>query len=282
MNLLNNTVCSSEFAGGEIRRASFALISPSLADWRSYPLAGTMDSAGEDCGSDEAEKKVAQMREIVERRDSDAKDVEDSTLRRFLKARDLDVKKAADFLLKHLAWRREAVPTGFIPESEVQNELAKKKLFCQGFDKKGRPIGVAFGCKHNAWGRDLNEFKRFVVYIIEKLCSRIQRGQEKFTVIVDLEGLGFSNCDIKGFIAALDILQNNYPERLGKLLIVHTPYLFMKLWKIIYPFIDNTTKSKIVFIENKNMMEKLLEDIDESQLPENYGGRLKLVPIEDS
>ncbi|KAK8970381.1 hypothetical protein KSP40_PGU018474 [Platanthera guangdongensis] len=87
-------------------------------------------------------------------------DVEDSTLRRFLKARDLDVKKAADFLLKHLAWRREAVPTGFISESEVQNELAQKKLFCQGFDKKGRPIGVAFGCKHNAWGRDLNEFKR--------------------------------------------------------------------------------------------------------------------------
>lgn len=222
------------------------------------------------------------MRKIVERKDSGAKDVDDSTIKRFLNARDLDVDKAANFLLKHLAWKREAIPNGFISESEVQKEIAQEKMFSQGFDKKGRPIGVVLGCKHDAGGRDLNEFKRFVVYIIDKLCSRMQRNQEKFTIIADLQGWGYSNCDIRAYIAALDILQNNYPERLGKLLIVHVPYLFMKAWKAIYPFIDNTTKSKIVFIENKSMTEILLEDIDESQLPEKYGGRLKLVPIEES
>lgn len=228
------------------------------------------------------ETKVVLMRKIVEQKDSDSKGLEDSTFKRFLLARDLDVHKAAYFLLKHLSWRREALPKGFVSETEIQNELSQRKIFCQGFDKKARPIAVVFGCRHNASNRDLNEFKRFVVYIIEKLCSRMQENQEKFTVIADLQGLGYSNCDIRAYIAALDILQNNYPERLGKCLLLHAPYLFMKAWKIIYPFIDKNTKSKIIFVEDKNMMSTLLEDIDQSQLPEQYGGRLKLVPIQES
>lgn len=32
-------------------------------------------------------------------------------------------------------------------------------------------------------------------------------GQEKFVVISDLEGWGYSNTDIRGYIAALSILQ---------------------------------------------------------------------------
>lgn len=230
----------------------------------------------------DVEMKVALMRTLVEQKDADAKDLDDSTLKRFLFARDLNIDKAANFLLKHLSWKREAIPKGFISELEIQNEIAQRKIFSQGFDKKGRPIVVGFGGRHDATNRDLNEFKRFVVYLIEKLCSRMQGDQEKFTMIADLQGWGYSNCDIRGSLAALDILQNNYPERLGKLLIVHVPYLFMKAWKIIYPFIDKNTKSKIIFVEDKNMMTKLLEDIDESQLPEQYGGRLKLVPIEES
>ena len=42
-------------------------------------------------------------------------------------------------------------------------------------------------------------------------------------------------------------MQDYYPERLGKLFIVNAPYIFMKVWKIIYPFIDNKTKKKVMF-----------------------------------
>jgi hypothetical protein len=37
-----------------------------------------------------------------------------------------------------------------------------------------------------------------------------------------------------------------------------------------------------VFVEDKKLQETLLEDIDESQLPEIYGGKLPLVPIENA
>lgn len=41
--------------------------------------------------------------------------------------------------------------------------------------------------------------------------------------------------------------QDYYPERLGKLLLLHVPYIFMSVWKVIYPFIDNNTKKKVRF-----------------------------------
>jgi len=33
------------------------------------------------------------------------------------------------------------------------------------------------------------------------------RGQEKFLCIADMQGWGYSNCDIRAYLAAIDILQ---------------------------------------------------------------------------
>ncbi|KAJ6695115.1 hypothetical protein OIU74_014284 [Salix koriyanagi] len=108
-----------------------------------------------------------------------------------------------------------------------------------------------------------------------------QLERKSFVSIADLEGWGYSNSDIRGYLAALSILQDCYPERLGKLFIVHVPYVFMTAWKVVYPFIDRKTKNKIIFVENKRLKSTLLDDIDESQLPDVYGGKLSLVPIQD-
>ncbi|KAF8390739.1 hypothetical protein HHK36_025266 [Tetracentron sinense] len=209
-------------------------------------------------------------------------EVDDVTIRRFLRARDLDVEKASGLFLKYLKWRRAFVPNGSISVSEVSNEIAQKKMFLQGLDKKERPIGIVFGAKHFQTTGNPEEFKRFVVYLLDKVCARMPRGQEKFVTIVDLEGWGYSNLDIRAYVGALSMLQDYYPERLGKLFIVHVPFIFMTAWKIVYPFIDNNTKKKIVFVENNKLKSTLLEDIDESQIPEIYGGKLPLVPIEDA
>ncbi|PSS07609.1 Phosphatidylinositol/phosphatidylcholine transfer protein [Actinidia chinensis var. chinensis] len=234
-------------------------------------------------GSNEEEhNKICLMRASVEKQDSSSKDVDDFMIRRFLRARDLDIGRASVMFLKYLKWRRTFVPNGFISRSEVPNEIEQNKMFMQGLDKQGRPITVLFAGRHFLIKGGLDEFKRFVVLSLDKICSRMPTGQEKFTVIGDLEGWGYTNSDIRGYLGALAILQDNYPERLGKVFIIHAPYIFMAVWKVIYPFIDNNTKKKIVFVENKKLRSTLLEDIDESQLPEIYGGKLPLVPIQDS
>jgi hypothetical protein len=50
---------------------------------------------------------------------------------------------------------------------------------------------------------------------------------------------------VRAYIAAIEIMQNYYPERLGKALMIHIPYLFMKAWKMVQPFIDANTREKV-------------------------------------
>ncbi|GLT39916.1 hypothetical protein SLA2020_140820 [Shorea laevis] len=233
--------------------------------------------------SDEVEKtKISLMRAVLGKQDASSKEVDDLMIRRFLRARDLDIEKASAMFLKYLKWRRMFVPNGSISASEVPNEIAQNKMFLQGRDKKGRPISVALGARHFQNKGGVEEFQRFIVYSLDKICARMPPGQEKFVVIGDLEGWGYANSDVRAYVAALSIVQDYYPERLEKLFIVHAPYLFMTVWKIVYPFIDNKTRKKIVFVENKKLKSTLLEEIDESQLPDIYGGQLPLVPIKDS
>ncbi|XP_078170048.1 uncharacterized protein LOC144564321 [Carex rostrata] len=239
------------------------------------------ESIATDDQSDEELKKIAQMRALVEAQDPSAKEADDKAVRRFLRARDHDIGKASAMFLKYLKWRKSAIPNGFISDEEVKNELEQDKVYMQGFDKIGRPVVVVYGGRHYYSKREMNEFKCYVIYCLEKICARMPEGHEKFMGICDLKGWGYSNCDIRAFLAALDILQNYYPERLGKVFLVHVPSMFMKAWKIVYPFIDKNTREKIVFVDDKDLQTVLLNDIDESQLPDVYGGKLQLVCIED-
>ncbi|MCL7049015.1 hypothetical protein MKW94_022924 [Papaver nudicaule] len=235
--------------------------------------------------NDDEQIKISLMRTFVQTQDPTSKDVDDLTLRRFLRARDLDVEKGSALFLKHLKWRRSFVPNGFISESEVSHDIAHKKVFMQGYDKAGHPILIIYGDKHfpNKVKGGIEEFKRFVVYVLDKLSAKIPTGQEKFFIIADLEGWGYySNCDIRGYLAALSVLQDNYPERLAKFYLIHAPSVFMAAWKLIYPFIDDNTKKKFIFVDNKDLKSTLLQDIHEDQLPEVYGGKQPLLPIEES
>ncbi|XP_012467296.2 uncharacterized protein LOC105785717 isoform X1 [Gossypium raimondii] len=245
-----------------------------------------MSSNNMECSAKSKEEeeitKISLMRSLVETQDPSSKEVDDMTIRRFLRARELDVEKASSMFLKYLKWRRSFVPNGFISPSELTHEIQQNKMFLQGSDKKGRPISVLLAARHFQHNGGLDEFKRFIVYIFDKILARMPPGQDKFIVIGDLEGWGYANCDIRAYLAALSLLQDYYPERLGKMFIVHAPYVFMAAWKIVHPFIDVKTRKKIVFVENKSLKSTLLEEIDESQLPEMYGGTLPLIPSQDS
>nr|XP_034897929.1 LOW QUALITY PROTEIN: sec14 cytosolic factor-like [Populus alba] len=157
-------------------------------------------------------------------------EVDDLTIRRFLRARDLDTGKASSMLLRYLKWRREFVPNGSVSPLETPNEVAQNKMFLQGSDaRKGRPVTVILGARHVQSKGGLEEFKRFVVYGFDKICSRMPpAGQEKFVVIGDLEGWGYANSDIHGYLCNLSEIsrvQEYYPERLAKVFLVHAPYV---------------------------------------------------------
>jgi hypothetical protein len=67
--------------------------------------------------------------------------------------------------------------------------------------------------------------------------------------------------------------QNFYPESLYKLFVVNTPAIISVAWRIISPWVDARTKSKIVFLKPSETAEELRKHIDEEALPVDLGGK---------
>ncbi|MCO5609134.1 hypothetical protein L7F22_063356 [Adiantum nelumboides] len=230
---------------------------------------------------DDQAEVLAAVKSSLADLDSDAQMLTDTDYLRFLRARDFDKEKTLKLLVQHLKWRRAVVPSGFIKEEEIARELERKQIMLQGHDKFGCSIVIVLTARHIAFHRDLEETKRLFVYSFDKAAASNIHPQTKFMIILDLQGWGVKNMDIRGYLAVLEILQNQFPERLRKLFILHVPYMFWGAWKIVSPFIDKATRGKIVFVEDKHLKETLMAEVEKDQLPTIYGGVQDLLPIQD-
>jgi hypothetical protein len=65
-----------------------------------------------------------------------------------------------------------------------------------------------------------------------------------------------------------------FPETMSKMVIVNAPTFFAATWRVIKGWLDPRTAAKIEVISNVKTMEKrLLELVEEAQLPVDYGGK---------
>jgi len=71
------------------------------------------------------------------------------------------------------------------------------------------------------------------------------------------------------FVQVLNILQDHYPERLGRAFVINVPFLLNAFYKMLNPFIDPVTREKLKF--NPNCVK---EGHFESNMlvKENWGG----------
>lgn len=239
------------------------------------------DSANSFDGDDGHAMRLAYFRNAVENLNVSTKGVDDSTCLRFLKARSMHIDKAAKMYVQYHTWRASFVPLGHIPAEDVMSELNAGKCCLQGYSKKGYPLMIALGGKHYPKKNNMDTFKKYIVHILDKTVASAPAGIEKVKVIVDLEHFGYKNVDVKGYIAAFQILQNYYPERLEVLYMVNVSSIFLGVWKLISPFLDQATKEKILFVEDRMMTELLLSEVDAATLPSCYGGEADFVPLQD-
>ncbi|KAI5076633.1 hypothetical protein GOP47_0008698 [Adiantum capillus-veneris] len=225
---------------------------------------------------DGMQTKLAEMRTSLLAQGVSMQGIDDPMLLRFLRARAMHVPRAAKMLAEHQTWRASFVPSGFISESQIESELAQGKAFLQGVCKKtGHPL-LFMIARHHYRSTDFQEFKSkmyafheaahvigictpciydifllilpvelgFVVYAADKTIASAQAGAEKYVTIVDLEGIGYKNMDIKSLFSSLHLLQNYYPERMARLYFVKVPSIFTSFWKMVSPFIDKVTREK--------------------------------------
>lgn len=208
----------------------------------------------------------------------------DPTLMRFLIARSMDTDKASKMFVQWQKWRATSVPLGHIPESEVEDELNAKKIYLQGLSEGGYPVMVVKANKHFP-SKDQLQFKKFVIYLLDKTIASSFKGREigneKLIGIIDLNQISYKNIDARGLITGFQFLQAYYPERLAKLYLLHMPWFFVSVWRLVSRFLEKATLEKVVIVTNDDERRDFVKDIGEEALAEEHGGRAKPVPIQD-
>uniref|UniRef100_M1C316 SEC14 cytosolic factor / phosphoglyceride transfer family protein n=1 Tax=Solanum tuberosum TaxID=4113 RepID=M1C316_SOLTU len=190
---------------------------------------------------------LTQMRKSVEKLGSSTESYGEKTLMRFLIARSMNPEKAAKMFCQWKKWRAEIVPLGYITDSEVAHELAAEKIYLQGLSKNGHPVVMIKSNKHFP-SKDQVQFKKFVVHLLDKTIASSfngrETGNEKLIGIVDLQDITYSNADLRGLITGFQFLQ-------------------------------------VRIVTSEEQKQEFIREVGEDVLPEEYGGRAKLVLLQN-
>ena len=79
---------------------------------------------------------------------------------------------------------------------------------------------------------------------------------------------------------AAKLSQDSYPEIMGKMFICNAPMLFTGIYSLAKGWVDEKTRKKITLC-GSNYYKKLLEYVDEDQIPEFLGGKNKATCSDD-
>lgn len=98
-----------------------------------------------------------------------------------------------------------------------------------------------------------------------------------WTCLVDLEGLNMRHLwrpGVKALLRIIEVVEANYPETLGRLLILRAPRVFPVLWTLVSPFIDDNTRRKFLIYAGNDYQGPggLLDYIDKEVIPDFLGG----------
>lgn len=171
----------------------------------------------------------------------------DNTYLRFLRARNFDLKKASELICEDIEWR-----SGFKPhtirEVEIESEsLTGKMRVSPILDRYNRPVLIMHAKYENSSNYDLQ--LRFLVWNIERCMHMMENNVGKYAVFINMESFSIWNSPpSKVSKETAKCLSSRYPERLGTALILNAPLYFRVVYKMLSPFIDSRTKSKIKFV----------------------------------
>jgi hypothetical protein len=130
-----------------------------------------------------------------------------------------------------------------------------------GHDREGRPVFLLRLGQMDAKGliRSVGEegLTKLTLHICEeglKLTEesshRLNKPISTWTMLLDLEGLNMRHLwrpGVKALLHIIEICEANYPETLGRVLIIRAPRVFPILWTLVCPLIDETSRAKFLF-----------------------------------
>ena len=79
---------------------------------------------------------------------------------------------------------------------------------------------------------------------------------------------------VKALLHIIEICEANYPETLGRVLIIRAPRVFPILWTLVCPLIDETSRGKFLFYAGDQFLGPggLADYLPEERIPDWLGG----------
>ncbi|XP_078520403.1 SEC14-like protein 5 [Lissotriton helveticus] len=213
----------------------------------------------------------------------------DEHILRFLRARDFNLDKAREMLCQSLTWRKQHAVDDILQTWRPPAVL--EEYYAGGWhyhDKDGRPLYILRLGQMDTKGllKALGEeaLLRHVLSLNEEGQKRCEESTRRFfrpiwtwTCLVDLEGLNMRHLwrpGVKTLLRLIEVVEANYPETLGKLLIIRAPRVFPVLWTLVSPFINENTRKKFLIFGNNSgpVPSALLDYLDKDIIPDFLGG----------
>lgn len=140
-------------------------------------------------------------------------------LLRYLRATKWNVSEAETRLQSTLTWRREYNLKKLTPDYiSIENETGKQVIL--GYDINGRPCLYLLPSNQNTEKSDRQ--LEHLVFMLERAIDLMGPGQETLALIVNFkETKSGQNASISQAKQTVGFLQNHYPERLGRALVIN-------------------------------------------------------------
>ncbi|KIK65949.1 hypothetical protein GYMLUDRAFT_38415 [Collybiopsis luxurians FD-317 M1] len=217
---------------------------------------------------------------------------DDATLSRFLRARKYNLTAAKKLFIDAQNWRKstrlDELYSSLDPFDYPERE-AVKDCWEIWFHKQGRPLNF-----HYVRGLDLERLaqkevtaeRQWETVAVSLECMAreiIPAAKKKYGehidsayLIFDLRDFGLGKFwQMRNIIQkAAQICQDYYPETLGRVAVINAPSTFTIIWSVIRPWLAKETADKVEVL-GPDYRERLLEDIDEENLPSVVGGKCR-------
>ena len=236
------------------------------------------------------ESKLIQLRQSMkELRGSSVPS--DATLLRFLRSTEFSVDKAKEMLTQALHWRKKHQIDRLLEEYQVPHVI--KDYFPGGwhhFDKDGRPLYILKMGQMDVKGllKSIGEDDLLLLalhiceeglHLMEEATTVSGHPVSQWTLLIDLEGLNMRHLwrpGIKALLRIIEIVEINYPETMGRVLVTRAPRCFPILWTLISTFINENTRKKFMFYCGTSYQDEgaggIDEYIDPEFIPDFLGG----------
>lgn len=255
-----------------------------LIDAESGGVAATGGHAGDD------EMDYGEEEEEEEDEDDDGFDYDDPAFlarydeipNRYIRGCNNDMDEARRRWGITMDWRRDYDVEGILDEVQPYFHKIKECYphFFHNRSKDGHPVYVErVGYIDKKRMADYNisvpALLRHYVFITEYMWKVIEPNEDTGASIsiMDVENVGIKDLmgDTLEFLTqSSKVIQGHYVERCHRIFILNTPYFFNLVWKAVQPMVHENTRKKIRILGSSK--EELLECIDASQLPPEYGG----------